>query len=104
MLLQEACSELQRGFAFAAEHSGDLFPARLPSDLMQVGKRATAHDVLGYNEMRRRGRSDLGQVCDANNLMTTSQGLHLCANCMRNLAADVRIDLIEHKQRNRILH
>ena len=66
---------------------------------MQIGKRATAHDILGYNEMRRSSRSHLRQVRDANNLMIASQCLHLRANCMCDLAADVRVDLIEHEQR-----
>ncbi len=46
----------KRRFAFAAEHPRDLFLARFPSDFMQIGKRATAHDVFGYNEMRVRPR------------------------------------------------
>ena len=40
---------------------------------------------------------------DANQLMLVAERSHLCANRMRDLAADVRVDLIEDEKRNRIV-
>ena len=102
-LFQQARGELERRFAFAAEHPRDFFLARFSGDFAQIGKRAAARDFLCHNEMRRRRRSDLRQVRDANHLMIAPQRLHLRADSMRDFAADVRVDLVEDEQRNRIV-
>src|SRR5213080_3669042 len=40
---------------------------------------------------------------DANHLMIAPQRLHLRANCVRNFAAYIRVDFIEHEEGNRIM-
>ena len=67
---------------------------------MQIGKRAAARHVLRHDKMRRSGCGDLRQMRDADYLMIPSQRLHLGTNGVRDFAADVRVDLVEHEQWN----
>src|SRR5205814_10040632 len=97
-LLKQRCREFERRLTFAAEHPCDFLLARFAGDFTQIGKGTAARYVLCHDEMRRSRRGDLRQMCDADHLMIAPQFLHLCSNRMRDLAADVRVDLIEHEQ------
>jgi hypothetical protein len=49
--LKQTRRELERGFAFAAEHPCELFLPQFPSDFTQIRKRSAARDILGDNKM-----------------------------------------------------
>ncbi len=40
---------------------------------------------------------------DANELMFAPEGLHLCSDSVRDFAADVGVDLVEHEKGNRVV-
>ena len=70
---------------------------------MQIGKRAAARHVLGHDKMRRSRCGDLRQMRDADHLVIPPQPLHFGTNGVRDFAADVCVDLIEHEQGNGIM-
>jgi hypothetical protein len=68
---------------------------------MQIGKRAPrVRPSSRQNATKRRG--DLRQMRDADHLMI-AQRLHLGTNGVRDFAADVRVDLVEHEQWNCVM-
>ena len=96
LLFQQTRCEFKRRFAFPAKHPRDFFLARFAGDFMQIGKCAATRNVFRHDKVRRSGRGDLRQMRDADHLMITPQHLHLGANRVRDFAADIRIDLVEH--------
>src|SRR6266446_9491503 len=53
--------------------------------------------------MRRRSRSYLRQMCDANYLMIATQCSHFRSDRVRDFAAHIRVDLIKDEQRDRVM-
>jgi len=103
-LFKQRRREFERRLTLAAEHPCDFLLARFAVDFMEIGKGTAARYVLTHDEMRRSRRGDLRQMCDADHLMIAPQFLHLCSNRMRDFATHVRVDLIEHKQWDGIVH
>ena len=101
--LQKRLGVIECRFRLAAEHPGDLFDARLAFDGGEAGERSILHEFLGHDELRMGRRGDLRKMGDAEHLMASPRDLIFCTDRVRDLAADVGVDLVEDEQRDGVL-
>ena len=93
----------ERRLRLTTEHARDFCASIFCRHFAQVGVRASFRDFFRDDEMPRRCRRHLGQVRDAKHLVIFAERLHLRPDGIRDFAADVRVDLVEDEQRDRVL-
>src|SRR6266550_959712 len=103
ILIQHGRSQFQGFITLSAKHARNLFAPRLTANLTQLSEGAPAAHFFRHHELRGCCRRHRWQMGNAKHLMALRQLAHARADGMGNLAADVRVNLIEDEQRHRIL-
>lgn len=97
LLLQQRLGVFAGGVGLAAEHAGEFGDAVFPSQQGDVGDGTPFPYLFAHDVMRGSVRGDGGQVRDAEDLPLFGDLLHLFADGIGGLAADVGIDFVKNE-------
>ena len=103
LTLQQGLGVLAGGVGLAAQHAGQFGDALFRGQEGDLGDGASRLHLLGGDVVRGGGRGDLRQVRDAEHLPLLRDLLHLLADGIGGLAADIGIHLVEHQHGDLVL-
>ncbi|MEY5010483.1 MAG: hypothetical protein RLZZ253_1622 [Verrucomicrobiota bacterium] len=91
------------GVGFAAEHPGNFLDSGVAFHLLESGEGAVLGEFLGNDELFGGEGRDLGEVADAEDLMSGRDLPHFGANGLSDFATDVGIDFVENEEGDGVL-